>query len=77
MPNTNGGLACAFWQPGGHARHPAAPQGSLQDEPERYRWFDMTEARVRFQGLLVRSCWLGLVDRVRAGLVINAMVAAG
>ncbi len=41
------------------------------------RWLDMTRARVRHQGLPARSCWLGLEDRVRAGLVINDLVASG
>ncbi len=49
----------------------------IPDAPGLHRWLDMTQARVRFQGLPARSCWLGLEDRVRAGLAINAMVAAG
>jgi urocanate hydratase len=49
----------------------------IPGEPGLHRWLDMTEARVRFQGLPARSCWLGLEERARAGLAINAMVAAG
>jgi urocanate hydratase len=49
----------------------------IPGEPGLHRWLDMTEARVRFQGLPARSCWLGLEDRARAGIAINAMVAAG
>ena len=40
-----------------------------------HRWFDMTAARVRFQGLPARSCWLGLKERVAAGIALNEMVA--
>jgi urocanate hydratase len=49
----------------------------IPGEPGLHRWLDMTQTRVRFQGLPARSCWLGLEDRARAGLAINAMVAAG
>jgi urocanate hydratase len=47
------------------------------DDPSLPRWLDMTSERVRFQGLPARSCWLGLHNRVRAGLAINDMVAKG
>ena len=41
------------------------------------RWLDLAGRHVRFQGLPARICWLGLGERHRAGLAINAMVASG
>jgi urocanate hydratase len=41
------------------------------------RWIRMAQARVAFQGLPARICWLGYGERVRAGLRLNDMVAAG
>ena len=49
----------------------------VTDDPALPRWLDMTNERVRFQGLPSRSCWLGLENRVKAGLAINEMVASG
>jgi urocanate hydratase len=40
-------------------------------------WLDMARARIRFQGLPARICWVGLGDRHRLGLAFNAMVASG
>ena len=48
----------------------------IADDQPLHRWLDMTDERIRFQGLPARSCWLGLEDRVRAGQAINNMVAA-
>ena len=41
------------------------------------RWIEMAEARVPFQGLPARICWLGYGERARAGLAFNDLVAAG
>jgi urocanate hydratase len=41
------------------------------------RWLELAPARVAFQGLPARICWLGLGDRARAGLAINELVRAG
>jgi urocanate hydratase len=41
------------------------------------RWLDMAGARISFQGLPSRICWLGLGERHLAGLAFNAMVRAG
>jgi urocanate hydratase len=41
------------------------------------RWIDMAQARVAFQGLPARICWLGYGDRVRFGLKLNELVATG
>ena len=42
-----------------------------------HNWLDMARARIAFQGLPARICWIGLGDRHRAGLAFNAMVASG
>jgi urocanate hydratase len=41
------------------------------------RWIAMAEARVPFQGLPARICWLGYGERARAGLAFNRLVADG
>jgi urocanate hydratase len=41
------------------------------------RWLDLAPDRIAFQGLPARICWLGLGDRARAGLEINALVRSG
>jgi urocanate hydratase len=41
------------------------------------RWLDMAEARVAFQGLPARICWLGYGERAAAGLAFNRLVAEG
>ena len=42
-----------------------------------HRWLDMARARIKFQGLPARICWVGLGDRHRLGLAFNEMVAQG
>ena len=42
-----------------------------------HNWLDMAKARIRFQGLPARICWVGLGDRHRLGLAFNEMVARG
>jgi len=42
-----------------------------------HRWLDMARARIAFQGLPARICWVGLGDRHRLGLAFNEMVASG
>ncbi len=42
-----------------------------------HRWLDMAAERIAFQGLPARIMWIGLGDRHRAGLAINAMVRSG
>jgi urocanate hydratase len=41
------------------------------------RWIQMAGARIAFQGLPSRICWLGLGERHVAGLAFNAMVRSG
>jgi urocanate hydratase len=41
------------------------------------RWIKLAQARVKFQGLPSRICWLGYGERAKAGLSLNDMVASG
>jgi urocanate hydratase len=41
------------------------------------RWIDMAEARVPYQGLPARICWLGYGERSKAGVAFNDLVASG
>ena len=49
----------------------------LPDNTHLHNWLDMAKARIRFQGLPARICWVGLGDRHRLGLAFNEMVASG
>jgi urocanate hydratase len=49
----------------------------LPDRPHLHNWLDMAKARIRFQGLPARICWVGLGERHRLGLAFNEMVAKG
>jgi urocanate hydratase len=42
-----------------------------------HRWLDLAGARIRFQGLPARICWIGLGERHLAGLAFNEMVKSG
>ena len=41
------------------------------------RWIEKAEAKVRFQGLPARICWLGYGERAEAGLAFNELVRRG
>jgi urocanate hydratase len=47
------------------------------EDAHLHRWLDMAQARIAFQGLPARICWIGLGERHRAGLAFNAMVKSG
>jgi urocanate hydratase len=47
------------------------------DDALLHRWLELAPARVAFQGLPSRICWLGYGDRARAGLAINELVRSG
>jgi urocanate hydratase len=49
----------------------------LADNAHLHNWLDMAKARIHFQGLPARICWVGLGDRHRLGLAFNEMVASG
>src|SRR5208282_2622465 len=41
------------------------------------RWLELAGARIAFQGLPARICWLGYGERAKLGLAINELVAKG
>jgi urocanate hydratase len=47
------------------------------DDAGLQRWIEMAEARVPFQGLPARICWLGYGERAKAGLAFNELVRTG
>jgi urocanate hydratase len=47
------------------------------DDVGLHRWIEMARARVPFQGLPARICWLGYGERARAGLAFNDLVRRG
>jgi urocanate hydratase len=49
----------------------------IPDNPHLHTWLDMAKAKIKFQGLPARICWVGLGDRHRLGLAFNEMVASG
>jgi urocanate hydratase len=49
----------------------------LPNDRALHHWLDMARARIKFQGLPARICWVGLGERDRLGLAFNAMVASG
>jgi len=50
---------------------------AFRDDEHLVRWLRMAQARVRFQGLPARICWLGYGERARAGRLLNDLVASG
>ncbi|SDC47999.1 urocanate hydratase [Belnapia rosea] len=49
----------------------------IPEDAHLHRWLDMARARISFQGLPARICWVGLGQRDRLGLAFNEMVARG
>ena len=49
----------------------------IPDDPHLHNWLDMARARIQFQGLPSRICWIGLSQRDKIGLAFNDMVASG
>ncbi len=49
----------------------------IPDDRHLHQWLDMARARIAFQGLPARICWVGLGLRDKLGLAFNAMVARG
>ncbi|TME82653.1 MAG: urocanate hydratase [Chloroflexi bacterium] len=47
------------------------------DDAGLRRWIEMAEAKVPFQGLPARICWLGYGERAKAGLAFNELVRSG
>jgi urocanate hydratase len=49
----------------------------IPDNPHLHNWLDMAKARIQFQGLPARICWVGLGERAKLGLAFNEMVRNG
>ena len=49
----------------------------IPDDAHLHQWLDMARARIHFQGLPARICWVGLGQRHRLGLAFNEMVKSG
>ena len=49
----------------------------IPNDAHLHRWLDMARARIAFQGLPARICWVGLGLRDKLGLAFNDMVAKG
>jgi urocanate hydratase len=49
----------------------------IPDDAHLHNWLDMARARIKFQGLPARICWVGLGQRHRLGLAFNEMVRTG
>lgn len=49
----------------------------IPDDPHLHNWLDMARARIHFQGLPARICWVGLGQRHRLGMAFNEMVRSG
>jgi urocanate hydratase len=59
------------------ARTDAKVKELIPNDARLHRWLDMAGARIAFQGLPARICWVGLGERDRLGLAFNEMVAKG
>jgi urocanate hydratase len=49
----------------------------IPDDKHLHNWLDMAAARIKFQGLPARICWVGLGQRMKLGLAFNEMVRKG
>jgi len=49
----------------------------LPHDTHLHNWLDMARARISFQGLPARICWVGLGVRDKLGLAFNEMVRTG
>ena len=49
----------------------------IPDDVHLHNWLDAARARIKFQGLPARICWVGLGQRHRLGLAFNEMVRTG
>ena len=55
----------------------AVVRKTFPDDDGLQRWLRFAEAKVHFQGLPSRICWLGYGERHEAGLAFNELVASG
>jgi urocanate hydratase len=59
------------------ARTDAKVKELIPEDRHLHQWLDMAAARIAFQGLPARICWVGLGQRDRLGVAFNEMVASG
>lgn len=59
------------------ARIDEALKEAFAEDKLLQRWLELAPAKVQFQGLPARICWLGYGDRAKAGLLINQLVRDG
>jgi urocanate hydratase len=50
---------------------------AVPNDPDLRRWIELAEAKISFQGLPARICWLGYGDRAKVGLAFNELVRTG
>ena len=50
---------------------------AFPDDEALQQWLALARAKVPFQGLPARICWLGYGERARAGKILNDLVAGG
>ncbi|MFI5274163.1 MAG: urocanate hydratase, partial [Ktedonobacterales bacterium] len=51
--------------------------GLFPEDESLHRWIQMAQAKIQFQGLPARICWLGYGERDKAGLAFNELVRSG
>jgi urocanate hydratase len=50
---------------------------AVPDDADLRRWMELAQAKIAFQGLPSRICWLGYGDRAKVGLAFNELVRTG
>jgi urocanate hydratase len=50
---------------------------AVPHDPDLRRWIELAQAKIAFQGLPARICWLGYGDRAKVGLAFNELVRSG
>jgi urocanate hydratase len=55
----------------------AVVMDEFKDNEQLVNWIKLAEAKVPFEGLPARVCWLGYGERARFGKIINRMVGSG
>ena len=63
--------------PGDIYRTDAKVKELIPDDEHLHQWLDAAAAKIQFQGLPARICWVGLGERDRLGLAFNEMVRNG
>jgi urocanate hydratase len=58
-------------------RTDAKAKALFPEKAALHQWLDHARARIKFQGLPCRICWLGYQERHRLGLAFNEMVRNG